>query len=154
MEKVEKILKLLKSTQKINLVKLSRDFSFSCLEGCGQCCSLPVIISEDEAERIGLPSRQVRGEALELLRKEGYCTGFNEQTKKCTLYETKPSVCNAYPIYVDPLTNEIYYDLSCPGVGQGEVLGQDEIQEKINLRRMFWQSLNLTQEEKELIHKY
>ncbi len=35
--------------------------------------------------------------------KKGWCIFYNQQEKKCSIYSLRPSVCKAYPLYVDIL---------------------------------------------------
>ena len=154
-DRLENILKVIKDEEDLRLVKYE-ELNFKCLENCGNCCSLPVLLPEKEAEKTKMPYillDKKRGIAM-LKTKRGNCIALNPTSKTCDCYENRPSVCRAYPIYINPFTEEIYMDECCPGWGKGEKLNSEKIQAFFDILKDHWDNLGFSVEERKLFHKY
>ncbi|MCD6219386.1 YkgJ family cysteine cluster protein [Candidatus Calescamantes bacterium] len=105
---------------------------FTCIEGCGLCCSYKVKVERDEIKNIAsvTDKKFLREEGNFMRKKNGYCIFLNGD-KKCLIYSERPFQCKSYPFYVE--RGQIDVDLSCPGVGKGEAVEKsfwEEIERK------------------------
>lgn len=78
-------------------------------QGCAKCCEAPTILIGEVALSVpfvarlmALWQRAVNGFVLtEVRRREGTmvftCTHFDEETRRCDSYETRPGMCRDYP---------------------------------------------------------
>lgn len=106
---------------------------FTCLSGCGLCCSYRVLITEADLQRLqsarvfpGVPQpsdatsdgrwalpRGSSGSA------SGFCL-FLDALQRCTVYEDRPGQCHTYPYLWTAYSRlELDVDFSCPGLGRG-----------------------------------
>ncbi len=108
---------------------------FTCLPGCGLCCSYRVLVTEAELQRLqsarafpgaAQPSDATADGRWALLRgssgsASGFCL-FLDALQRCTVYEDRPGQCRTYPyLWVAYSRLELDVDLSCPGLGRGDV---------------------------------
>ncbi|NPV63133.1 MAG: YkgJ family cysteine cluster protein [Methanotrichaceae archaeon] len=115
-------------------------FIFNC-QRCGRCCEtrgdLPVYLDDIErwskdgtvyrvfadlsvAEDSGLP--QIR-----LTNKEGRCPMYDTEKKECSIFDSRPIACRAYPLRFDG-HGFLIRDPECPGLNQGE-MSQEALEE-------------------------
>jgi len=116
---------------------------------CTRCCSLDVMLSDEEMKRLG----DSIDHKWHTTKKVMDGSNFNcclLQGNACTIYESRPKLCRAYPFFAIPaadlerfetqvpdaalhLTGEdgerylIIYDDACPGVGRGGTCNWPEI---------------------------
>lgn len=122
---------------------------FTCTQ-CGDCCSgAPgyVWVSEDEikalANEMGMDveafeHRFIRTVGVEKSLVEypdGDCVLLDPETRKCTVYESRPIQCRTWPFWDSNLKRRRDWDEVCevcPGAGKGKLysLEQIEIQRK------------------------
>jgi Fe-S-cluster containining protein len=119
---------------------LPEEDRFVCLPGCGLCCSYRVLVSEADRQRLGSVSppsdhsglwETSSDGTLALQRglagrpgldRPGFCL-FLDQHLRCGVYERRPDHCRVYPyLWTGYHRQELDVDLSCPGLGCGEVI--------------------------------
>lgn len=136
-----------------HLLSTKPEARFECLK-CGDvCCSLPVFLTSQDLKMKEIEENSQKSglkEGLWQLKKDknGLCAFLQEGL--CSIYSNRPLVCRAYPFSVDPITKDIFYDVSCGGVGQGGLVDLNEIKE---LREEFWDSVGFNEQEKRKIHQ-
>ena len=131
---------------------------FSCLQ-CGECCrSRNVPVTMEDIKQISTVKGPdefivIYGEHKLVLDRREWDSGciFLRDTQ-CTIHDVKPLVCDLYPvcISVNPLLEGsspvilkdgsemyLYVDVSCSGVGKGEPLNEEEIEEKARLLSLY-----------------
>jgi Fe-S-cluster containining protein len=98
---------------------------FTCLPGCGLCCSYRVLVTEVDRQRLRAavgnrrPWETAANGELALHRTRGFCL-FLDSAQRCTVYEHRPAHCRSYPyLWTSYEGRELDVDLSCPGLGQG-----------------------------------
>lgn len=117
---------------------------FECT-GCGDCCTgAPgyVWVNREEiatlAKAVGLEvdefeKRYVRRVGIRKSLIEyanGDCVFFDNQTRKCTVYEARPRQCKTFPFWQSNVaTPERWKECSerCPGVNQGKLISLSKI---------------------------
>ena len=73
--------------------------------GCeSYCCCLIVRLSEEEAKAFG--GRRVLGKDAD----EKYCEYFDRETKRCLIWEQRPSVCRSYNCNTDRLLQIVFHE--------------------------------------------
>jgi Fe-S-cluster containining protein len=78
-----------------------------------------------DMERINSSSNPTREFATNAcLPKNGRFCSFLKNDSRCTIYENRPHYCRTFPFYIES-DFEVDIDLSCPGVGRGNLLGED-----------------------------
>ena len=120
---------------------------FKCT-GCGDCCTgAPgyVWVNQAEidalAERLGMESakfekkyvRQIGVRRSLVEYKNGDCVFFDNDTRKCTVYEQRPRQCRTWPFWNSNLRSpETWAETceSCPGSGKGKLYQLSYIQEQ------------------------
>jgi len=138
----------LHTVQRVAKRPLPEEDRFTCLPGCGLCCSYRVLVTEADRQRLqaacgvwqkpgflekpGFLSSAclaaagpepweatVSGE-LALRRTPDFCL-FLDRQRRCTVYEHRPEHCRAYPyLWATYAWPELDIDFSCPGLGHGE----------------------------------
>lgn len=105
----------------------NRPVLFKCLDNCGLCCSYRVHLLAGDVEKIKncLPLDAIFSEDGHLSKHDGYCC-FLDKDNRCTIYDNRPSYCRAFPFYTEA-GSEIDIDLSCPGVGHGDVINEQSL---------------------------
>lgn len=126
---------------------------FSCT-GCGDCCTGEpgyVWVSRDEvaaiAKHLGLGvsefknqyTRQVgrRRSLLELTG--GDCVFFDRVRRVCRIYRFRPLQCRTWPFWSSNVKSQAAWEATsqvCPGAGQGEWHGADQIRARVASRRV------------------
>ncbi len=117
---------------------------FECTQ-CGNCCTgAPgfVWVTDDEiaklAELLGKTVDEVRrdetrrvGDRVSLNeRKNGDCTFFDPETRRCTVYSARPAQCRTWPFWNSNLENRDAWKTmqqGCPGAGHGQLYSIEEI---------------------------
>ena len=95
------------------------EVKFSCM-ACGQCCIgtemelLPEDIDRLEALGYRLEDFAVRGRdgVWRLRNINGHCVFYDEESKKCKIYEYRPIGCRLYPLIYDG--SRVTVDKQCP----------------------------------------
>jgi hypothetical protein len=117
---------------------------FQCTQ-CGNCCTgAPGFVWLNGAEIQGLATR-FGLEVAEFERRyvrqvgirkslveysNGDCVFFNNQTRKCTVYEDRPRQCRTWPFWDSNIrTREAWQQTCevCPGSGQGKIVPVEEV---------------------------
>ena len=65
-----------------------------CVENCGACCHLE---PSDRPYLEEYLSQDKLQEYLSLVAKDGWCINFDHDTRKCLIYENRPSFCRVTP---------------------------------------------------------
>ena len=62
---------------------------------------------------------------------------YDKETKLCKAHEYRPSHCKAFPFYwnIDYKTRWDGYQKNCEGIGQGPIITEGEILEKLRSRK-------------------
>jgi Fe-S-cluster containining protein len=125
------------------ITSFSSGLRFRCLPGCGLCCRtyrIPLSISDlDRLKQI------VEPEACSTIalakHKQGGITAFMENGKgegccylgedaRCSVYNSRPLYCRTYPLIRDTYEQlEMSVDHTCPGLGEGDPVTNEQIQE-------------------------
>jgi len=129
---------------------------FSCTR-CSACCRYEsgfVFLSEKDASRLGavfnmeygefaaafcrwVPSENGK-ERLSLKEKSNYDCIFWSQEKGCTVYESRPVQCRAFPFWSSVLNSRESWESTaagCPGIGQGALFSADSMEKWLALRQ-------------------
>ena len=122
--------------------------------GCGDCCTgAPgfVWVNKEEiadlAAAVGLEfaefeSRYVRpvGIRRSLVEHDnGDCVFFDNQTRKCTVYDARPRQCRTWPFWESNVkTPEAWRETCevCPGSGKGKNHSAEEILHQLSIVRL------------------
>lgn len=108
-------------------------FRFECQQ-CGQCCgSETILVSIPDLERWMtdntiyrlmhiLKLEEIDGKTRIILMKDedGKCNLYHRDNKKCTIYETRPLFCRAYPLGYNG-TDYYLKTKNCIGLDKGEM---------------------------------
>ncbi len=123
---------------------------FGCL-GCGYCCTgspgyVWVGAAEIEAlaAAMGLDIPQfaeafVRsvGRRKSLVEMpNGDCVFFDGQTRRCRVYDVRPSQCRTWPFWQSNVRSPrtwVETCRACPGIGQGPFFSCEEIQDRLSI---------------------
>jgi len=112
---------------------------FACIPGCGRCCRYRVSLLQGDIERLqraGVPASgfldlarpPAAGFVASLAQEGGRCV-FLDGDMRCRVYHHRPLYCRLYPyIRESYLETQLDVDLSCPGVGEGERLSDEELE--------------------------
>ena len=126
---------------------------FKCTS-CGDCCTgAPGYVWVNKAEIEALAARLemdveafsrkyvrlvgIRRALLEYAN--GDCVFFDNQTRKCTVYEQRPRQCRTWPFWESNVrTPEAWAETCevCPGSGKGKLYQLDEIDERLTTVRV------------------
>lgn len=139
-EGMQKI-KVLRVSGEIEFDKVSGEVRFECQKDA-RCCRIYPIISSAE-----FPTKP----GAELFKDSNEECSFLERSV-CSIYDHKPVVCKAYPFHMSPLTNELYYDKKCPGIGKGDVVSKEKLEDVRADRLLVWGSFLLSNEQRQIIH--
>ncbi len=63
---------------------------WQCIEKCGACCRLA---PNERQEAIAALSQPDQAEYMAMVANDGWCKHFNKVSKKCMIYEQRPSFC-------------------------------------------------------------
>jgi Fe-S-cluster containining protein len=106
---------------------LPEENRFTCLPGCGLCCSYRVLISNRDMQRLRSTAKNHTpqiwhrddGETA-LIRSSDFCI-LLDTDQRCSRYKHRPDYCRTYPyLWTTYEKTELDVDLSCPGLGYGE----------------------------------
>jgi|SRR5580704_10561832 Fe-S-cluster containining protein len=119
--------------------------NFTCTQ-CGNCCTgAPgvVWVTDEEIAQIaalrGMTIEEVRRLHTRLIdervslteHKNGDCTFFDADTRRCTVYGARPSQCRTWPFWNSNLESREAWETmqkSCPGAGHGQFVPLEDIQ--------------------------
>ena len=112
---------------------------FEC-SGCGDCCTgAPgyVWLNKQEIEQLAAETAEDDLEKFEKLyvrkvgirkslkeHSNGDCVFFDNETRKCEVYQSRPRQCRTWPFWDSNLRAEKDWELTCevcPGSGQGKL---------------------------------
>jgi hypothetical protein len=117
---------------------------FACTQ-CGNCCTgAPgvVWVTDEEIAQIAelrgttidelrkKHTRLVEGRVSLTERKNGDCTFFDSESRRCTIYSARPAQCRTWPFWNSNLESAEAWKMtqqSCPGAGQGQLVPLKEI---------------------------
>jgi Fe-S-cluster containining protein len=126
----------------------SSELRFRCLPGCGLCCRtyrIPLSGSDlRRLEEVADPracSTIVFADSPEVGEKLAFMeTGKGESCcyldgeERCSVYAHRPLYCRTYPLIRDTYEHlELSVDHTCPGVGEGDPVGKEQIEEALLL---------------------
>ena len=114
---------------------------FTCLPDCGRCCDEPegiVYLSEEDADRLAEHHQLTRAEwlardarrvpdgswVLESSRETSTCI-YLDEAKRCTVYESKPAQCSAFPFWRENMVSDRSWGKTkrlCPGVDHPDAI--------------------------------
>ena len=155
-DKLKRMLFHVQNLESIRFVKVAGNISFQCIDQCGKCCQNPVWIPEENALSTGLKYTlldEKRKIAL-LNTQDTFCIGLDRESLRCTSYDTRPLPCKSYPFSFDPVTEELFVDSFCPGIGKGRNINLQHDVLIHNARKKLEQwKIHLTMEERQLIHE-
>lgn len=118
---------------------------FNCT-GCGNCCTGPagyVWVTEAEIAQIAELRKQSIGEIRIFHTRlvgakisltefaNGDCTFFDPATRRCTIYEARPTQCRTWPFWHRNLRSQDSWNQvqqTCPGAGQGPLIPLEDIE--------------------------
>ena len=126
--------------------------NFTC-SGCGDCCTgAPgyVWVNKEEiqsiADVLGMTVEAVerkhvrkigiRKSLVELPKSNYDCTFFDNQTRKCKVYEARPRQCRTWPFWDSNVRTEKEWASCCdfcPGSGEGQKFELSEIDERLRV---------------------
>ena len=130
---------------------------FECT-ACGDCCTgAPGFVWVNKAEiealaaTLGLSvgeteSKYVRKVGIRKSLVEvqggdgkGDCVFFNNKTRQCQVYHARPRQCHTWPFWQSNLQSPDAWNRaaeSCPGCNRGPVFPVEEIERRVNLRKV------------------
>jgi Fe-S-cluster containining protein len=125
---------------------------FTCT-ACGDCCTGDpghVWVNEDEIESLA-EAKQMSVDAFEreyvrrvgprrslFERFNGDCILFDAETRRCTVYEARPTQCRTWPFWPDNVASERAWKETCrecPGSGEGELHSVESIRARLRSHR-------------------
>ena len=126
---------------------------FECT-GCGDCCTGAPGYVWVNKEEIGGLAEQVGEEDLERFEKmyvrqvgirkslkeysNGDCVFFDNQTRKCKVYNARPRQCRTWPFWDSNVRDEQAWRetcQACPGSGKGNLYQLEEIEQQRRVMR-------------------
>ncbi len=125
---------------------------FRCTQ-CGHCCTGEpgfVWVNEEEiqtlADYLGEPPQQVQsyytrplGSGRSLREKTNGDCVFYDRTVGCTVYPVRPRQCRTWPFWASNVESPSAWEETCricPGSGQGDLISEEEITQRIKVIRM------------------
>lgn len=127
---------------------------FECT-GCGDCCTGAPGYVWVNKEEIGGLAEQVGEEDLERFEKmyvrqvgirkslkeysNGDCVFFDNQTRKCKVYNARPRQCRTWPFWDSNVRDEQAWRetcQACPGSGKGKLYQLEEIEQQRRVMRV------------------
>jgi len=126
---------------------------FTCT-GCGDCCSgspgfvwvtaeeievmaKAIDTTVDEFEKIYIRKIGIRKSLKELPNYD--CVFLDEKTRKCELYDARPTQCKTWPFWGSNLRTPADWERTCqecPGSGSGKLYGLESIEEQRAAKKM------------------
>ncbi len=153
----QKLISLVKKYARILHPKLVKradisNLRFKC-EDCSECCKgghLLIVPEKDLQEKLKENLYPMPVTGLMVMKRVNNSCPYLEG-RSCSVQDSKPLACRGYPIFLDPYTQEIYVDMKCPGVGEGNILAHDLEDEMITARRKYWGAMHLSDDERRII---
>ena len=126
---------------------------FKCT-GCGDCCTgAPGFVWVNKAEiealaaTLGLSVGEMEAKYVRKVgirkslneRNSGDCVFFNSNTRQCQVYHARPRQCSTWPFWQSNLQTSAAWDStaeSCPGCNRGRLYSVEEIEHRVNLRKV------------------
>ena len=71
---------------------MAKQAKWSCSDNCGACCKLD---PAQRQEALGALSQKDQAIYLSMVAKDGWCRHFDKVYRKCTIYNNRPSFCDA-----------------------------------------------------------
>ena len=122
----------------------SSDLRFRCLPGCGLCCRtyripltstdlqrLKQVVEPEACSTIAFTNYEQGARTaafLENRKHKGCC--YLDEDARCSVYDNRPLYCRTYPLIRDTYeTLEMSVDRTCPGVGEGDPVTTEQIEE-------------------------
>jgi Fe-S-cluster containining protein len=119
---------------------------FRCLADCGLCCRtyripltrqdlkrLKQVVDPERCQRIASAGKEIEGSIAAFMENAGGCCYLDEQAR-CSLYGHRPLYCRTYPLVRDGYEHlEMSVDYTCPGVGEGDALSGEQVEEAFTL---------------------
>ena len=117
--------------------------------GCVNCCTgAPgaVWVTDDEIRRIAEHTGKTIGEVRLFHTRlvvgrtsltefaNGDCTFFDGETRRCTIYEARPTQCRTWPFWPGNVETPEAWEAvkkDCPGAGRGDFVALDEITRRL-----------------------
>ena len=118
---------------------------FTCTQ-CGNCCTgAPgvVWVSDEEIRKIADLTGRSTGEIRLLHTRRighrtslnehanGDCTFFDGRTRRCTIYQARPTQCRTWPFWKSNLSTPADWESiqkDCPGAGRGAFVSLEQIE--------------------------
>lgn len=122
---------------------------FKCT-GCGNCCTgAPgaVWVTDEELQAIAdhtgnsigeirlFYTRLIAGRVSLTEFANGDCAFFDGATRRCTIYEVRPSQCRTWPFWAGNVASPEAWtqtQAACPGAGKGDFVPVEEILRRIS----------------------
>jgi Fe-S-cluster containining protein len=122
--------------------------------GCGDCCTgAPgfVWVKADEiadlAASVGLAVEEFEGRYVRKVgnrrslveHDNGDCVFFDNQTRKCTVYDARPKQCRTWPFWDSNVKTPAAWRHTCevcPGSGKGKLYTPDQILHQLSIVRL------------------
>jgi Fe-S-cluster containining protein len=118
------------------LVPVEGKIRFECQQ-CGRCCRLATILLTERDLEIPVleENSAVHPPFFQLKKKGNRCTFLKNYNNKyiCSVNSDKPLCCRCYPFFY--ISDQLYVDKNCPGVGKGSRLSKDQLYKIIALRK-------------------
>jgi Fe-S-cluster containining protein len=122
----------------------SSGLRFRCLPGCGLCCRtyripltesdlvrLKQVVEPEACSTIALAKHEQGGGIAAFMENgkgKGCC--YLDEDARCSVYDSRPLYCRTYPLIRDTYEGlEMSVDHTCPGVGEGDPVTTEQIQE-------------------------
>lgn len=104
---------------------MSKGIKTNICEDCGICCfNTEMILSKKDIERIIENSTEVLNNEnivqinndgyYQLKNVNGYCIFFDQNSKVCNIYDSRPQGCRFYPMIFNMDENCCEFDSECP----------------------------------------
>jgi Fe-S-cluster containining protein len=122
----------------------SSGLRFRCLPGCGLCCRtyripltesdlvrLKQVVEPEACSTIALAKHEQGGGIAAFMENgkgKGCC--YLDEDARCSVYDSRPLYCRTYPLIRDTYEGlEMSVDHTCPGVGEGDPVTTEQIEE-------------------------
>ena len=74
--------------------KYSQEVKWQCVASCGACCNLS---PEDRPDLDRYLTSEELGIYLDMVGEDGWCINYDHESRKCQIYEQRPSFCRVQP---------------------------------------------------------
>lgn len=120
----------------LQLASVNNQIKFKCLR-CGRCCRLAQIflLNEDLKTKILKKNVETWNSFFKLTRKYDTCVFLEKRDGicSCSVYDKRPLCCQCYPFFI--INGSLYYDTTCPGVGEGMEISIADLSKIRQLRK-------------------